>query len=172
MIFFDTETTGLITNEALPLGQQPRIIEIGAVKTNDVGKVRGKFECRLNPGCALEPVITKITGLTDVDLKDAPPFIEIYGALAEFFIGERHWLAHNARFDLMMLVFELRRVDKHLAFPFPPLMTNTQVKWRGKLPNWAKVVKGEAFVQEHRALSDAMLLRECWFSGVTDESNV
>lgn len=34
MIYFDTETTGLIKNAALPLNLQPRIIEIGALKDN------------------------------------------------------------------------------------------------------------------------------------------
>ena len=34
MIIIDTETTGLIQNEALPLDMQPRILEIGVIKVD------------------------------------------------------------------------------------------------------------------------------------------
>ena len=67
MIFFDTETTGLIKNKALPLINQPRIIEIGAVK--DTGE---ELSLIINPLIKLDPIITKITGLIDKDLESFP----------------------------------------------------------------------------------------------------
>lgn len=161
MIYFDVETTGLITNEALPLAQQPRIIEIGALKGGE------RFSTLVNPGVPLTPEITKITGLTDADLKRAPTFVEVWADLAEFFLGEREWAAHNARFDQMCLVFELRRCGKDLQFPFPPVILDTRTVWRGKLADWGRAVRGPDYVQLHRAIEDCELLRECHLSGVT-----
>jgi len=163
MIFFDTETTGLITNEALPLPQQPRIIELGALRCDEEGRVLSRFTRLLNPGVALPAVITKITGLTDEDLRDAPTFAEVWPELAAFFRGEEEMLAHNARFDQMMLVFELRRLGKEFQFPYCSVVRDTRERWPGKLADWGRAVRGDNYVQMHRAVDDCELLRECWF---------
>jgi DNA polymerase-3 subunit epsilon len=166
MIFFDVETTGLIKNEALPTTLQPQIIEIGALKTDDKGNEVAVFETLVNPGVALPKVIIDITGIKDEDFAaaSAGPFAEYYGALAEFFRGERTMLAHNARFDQMLLVFELRRIGKEHQFPYCSDVIDTRTVWPGKLQEWAKLVRGPDYVQEHRAVSDCRLLRDCWFS--------
>lgn len=164
MIFFDTETTGLIDNESLPLSQQPRIIEIGALKTDEKGNELAAFNVLINPGRPLDAVITKITGLTDADLARAPGFVEVLPELIDFFTGERLMLAHNARFDLMLLVFELRRLDRQWRFPYCAEVIDTKTRWAGKLAEWALKVKGPDFVQTHRAIEDCRLLRDCWFA--------
>ncbi|CAB4170186.1 DnaQ DNA polymerase III, epsilon subunit and related 3'-5' exonucleases [uncultured Caudovirales phage] len=164
MIFFDVETTGLITNEALPLEMQPRIIEIAALKTDDDGNELETFSCRINPGVKLEAIITKITGLTDNDLTDAIKFPAVFNDLAGFFRGETTMLAHNARFDLMMLVFELQRIDAQWKFPFCSNIIDTKQFWERSLEKWAKSFFGEKFTQTHRALDDVMLLRDCYFN--------
>lgn len=176
MIFFDTETTGLIDNEGLPLAQQPEIIEIGALRVDGPASVqRGElvvleeFSTFVRPkALPLPPIITKITGIRDEDLVEAPLFIEVYSALARFFGKEagEEMLAHNARFDLMMLVFELRRYAKEHAFPYCCRCTDTKAFWPGKLADWGRKVKGDQFVQPHRALDDARLLAECYFAEV------
>jgi len=76
MIFFDTETTGLIKNVALPLNRQPKIIEIGCIREPNIKGRSRFFEATFNPGFKLDPVITKITGLTDADLAEQPRFGE------------------------------------------------------------------------------------------------
>lgn len=164
MIFFDVETTGLIENEMLPLKQQPRIIELGALKTDEAGTELARINILINPGMPLPAIITKITGLTDDDLKDKPAFGEVLPTVVDFFLGERKMLAHNSRFDLMLLVFELRRLDKHLNFPFCPEVIDTRTRWHGKLAEWGKKVKGPDYVQAHRAIGDCELLRDCWFA--------
>lgn len=163
MIFFDTETTGLITNESLPLVHQPRIIEFAAVKTDEHGRTLDEFTTLLQPGIPLPAVITKITGLRDEDLVGAPVFVEMFGAIANFFLGERQMLAHYLRFDLMMLVFELRRAGKEFQFPFPPQHTDAMTKWPHKLKEWAQLVR-PGYSQTHRALDDCRLLKDCWFA--------
>ena len=167
MIFFDIETTGLIENESLPLTQQPRIIELGALKTDEQGNELASINILIDPGMALPEIITKITGITDADLKGQPKFVEVLPTVIDFFLGEREMLAHNARFDHMLLVFELRRLDKQWQFPFCPRVIDTRTKYQGKLQNWAKMVKGEAHIQTHRAIEDCRLLRDCWFHNLS-----
>ncbi len=160
MIFFDAETTGLIKNKALMLVHQPHIIEIGAVR--DDGE---EFETLLNPGVKLEPIITKITGLRDEDLADAPTFRDVLPDLIEFFIGQEALVAHNMPFDLGMLLFELRRCDAEFKFPYPPNHIDTvqlaMPSYRGKfmkLENLYRDLIGE-YEQKHRALEDAKDLK-------------
>ena len=88
MIFFDTETTGLIKNVALPLDRQPRIIEIGCIREPKNPGKYNNFSSIFNPGVKLEPIITKITGLTDEDCEASPKFHEELESLCEFFLGE------------------------------------------------------------------------------------
>lgn len=164
MIFFDVETTGLIENEYLGLDKQPRIIEIGALKTDDDGNEIARYSTLVHPEKKLPEIITKITGIKDEDLIGAPLFSDCYKDLAEFFVGEKKMLAHNARFDLMCLVFELMRMDKLYNFPFCIECIDTRTKYGGKLEKWAKLVKNDAFVQTHRAIDDVITLRDCWFS--------
>jgi DNA polymerase III epsilon subunit-like protein len=78
MILFDLETTGLPKAEGSDLDIQPHIIEFGAIKLDDELKEISRIEFLCNPGQPLEPIITKITGLTDADLKDERPFVAYY----------------------------------------------------------------------------------------------
>lgn len=163
MIFFDTETTGLIKNAALPLNQQPRIIEIGALKDNGE-----ELSILINPKIKLEPIITKITGLKDEDLAEKPSFKSMYNQLVEFFIGEEHLIAHNLEFDLSMLVFELRRINKHRAFPYPPKQTCTvemaKPLYKGKFRKLQDLYEDliGPYEQQHRALDDCKMLQRVY----------
>lgn len=156
MIFFDTETTGLIKNKALTLMMQPHIIELGAVR--DDGE---EFHTLLNPGVKLEPIITKITGLTNEKLKDAPKFRDVLPELVEFFIGQEALVAHNLPFDLGLLVFELRRCEAEFKFPYPPVHIDTvqiaQPRYRGKFMKLQALYEDliGPYEQKHRALEDA-----------------
>ena len=119
MIVFDVETTGLPKAEGSDLDIQPKIIEFGALKLDDDLKEIGKLEFFCNPGHPLDPMITKITGITDDMLKEEKPFVAYYGELCDFFLGEREMVAHNLPFDRKILRFELERLDKVTKFPWP-----------------------------------------------------
>lgn len=90
-VVFDIETTGLSPSE-------DEITEIGAVKIKN-GKVIGEFHTLVNPGKPIPVDITKLTGITDEMVKDAPG---INTVLAEFleFVGDSTIVAHNAQFDM------------------------------------------------------------------------
>lgn len=106
-IAFDTETTGLNPNEG------DRIIELGAVEMiNHIPSGR-TFRTLINPGRGVSADTVRITGITDDDLKDAPPFEspDVVDAFLEF-IGDATLIAHNAGFDRSFLNMELGRCGR------------------------------------------------------------
>jgi len=121
VIVFDTETTGLVEPYASPLEKQPYIIEFAAIKlkNNKPYKEIDRIEFLVQPPLPLPEIITKITGLTDLDLETAFPFPHHYTSLVNFFLGETHLIAHNVKFDTDLLRFALIRIDKLIQFPWP-----------------------------------------------------
>lgn len=98
-VVIDFETTGLNpeTNE---------IIQIGAIKyENDIEVDR--FNEYIKPiRSEISPLITKITGISDTQVKDSPTFGEKYSDFLEFLSGYT-LVAHNAPFDMSFLLFQL-----------------------------------------------------------------
>ena len=170
MIFFDTETTGLIKNAALNLNKQPHIIEIGMVRHPCTPDVTSHFHCLLKPPVHLPEIITKITGLADNDLDNKPSFADIYDELCEFVSGEKVWVAHNMPFDKGMLEFELRRIVMDKDFPWPSTFIDTvQVAkpyYNGKFMKLQALYEdmiGPA-EQIHRAIDDAKMLMAVYYA--------
>lgn len=87
----DVETTGTSAHTDL-------ICEIGAVKVRG-GEVLGTFQTLVNPGRAIPPRISVITGLTDAIVAPAPRIEQVLGPLRRF-LGDAVFVAHNAAFDL------------------------------------------------------------------------
>jgi DNA polymerase-3 subunit epsilon len=106
-IAFDTETTGLKPEEG------DRIIELGAVEMINYIPSGRTFRTLINPGRGVSADTVRITGITDDDLKDAPPFEapEVIDAFLEF-IGDATLVAHNAGFDRSFLNMELKRCGR------------------------------------------------------------
>ncbi len=90
----DLETTGGNRND-------DRITEIGAVKVRG-GERLGTFQTLVNPGRAIPPTITMLTGLTDVLVAPAPRIEGVLGSLVDF-VGDAVIVGHNVGFDLAFL---------------------------------------------------------------------
>ena len=84
IVVFDTETTGLPLHPDAPLEKQPKIIELGAALLDETGAVVDTFQQLLHPGEDITEEITKITGITNEQLKDQPKFVDVLPQLRDF----------------------------------------------------------------------------------------
>jgi DNA polymerase III epsilon subunit-like protein len=163
IIVFDTETTGLTLHPDAPVIKQPKIIEFGAVLLDMKGKVVEECNILLNPREKLDPVITKITGLTDADLEDAATFEEALPQIRRIFSEAHTVFAHNLPFDKALVRGELARINcLDFAWPRNEFCTVGLYKeqW-GRNPKLLELyerVVGEPLAQTHRALDDVMAL--------------
>ncbi|HUF96772.1 MAG TPA: DEDD exonuclease domain-containing protein [Ilumatobacter sp.] len=96
----DFETTGGNRSE-------DTITEIGVVKVRG-GECLGRFHTLVNPGRAIPPQITMLTGLTNAVVSTAPRIETVLGSLMDF-LGDAAFVAHNASFDLGFLRAALAR---------------------------------------------------------------
>jgi DNA polymerase III epsilon subunit family exonuclease len=103
---FDLETTGGVP----PLH---RIIEIGAVLIED-GEIVDEFQSFVNPERPLPDYITRLTGIVDDDLTNAPTIGLVLQEFMEFSKG-CVYVAHGSLFDVNFVDFELSRLfRKHI----------------------------------------------------------
>ena len=107
----DLETTGGNRQEDL-------ITEIGAVKVRG-GEVLGTFQTLVNPGRAIPPKITILTGLSDAIVATAPRIETVLPALLEFMgdtgtgdLGDTVIVGHNVGFDVAFIRAALERAGR------------------------------------------------------------
>ncbi len=150
-VVFDLETTGLAAN-------RDRITEIGAVKVR-AGEVVGEFATFVDPGRPIPLAITRLTGIGDHDVRDAPKIDAVLGMFLQFLAGAT-LVAHNAGFDLSFLRAATQRHD----YPMPSAtVVDTARLARRLLRDEVANVRlatlahhfGAATTPNHRALSDA-----------------
>ena len=109
LAFFDLETTG--TNIS-----QDRIVEIAIIKLMPNGEKLVK-DLRINPLIPIPPEVTKIHGISDDDVKDAPPFKQVARELAKFLEGSDFAGFNIIRFDVPLLVEEAHSRLVHCREP-------------------------------------------------------
>lgn len=99
LVVLDLESTGTWV-------EKDRIIEIALVKMTPEGQ-REVYESRVNPAMPIPPVVTKLTGISNEDVREAPVFKEIAHDVIAF-IGESDLGGFNIdRFDFPLLRREL-----------------------------------------------------------------
>ncbi|WP_460546326.1 DEDD exonuclease domain-containing protein [Glycomyces halotolerans] len=148
----DLETTGLAADAC-------GITEIGAVKVKG-GKVLGEFSTLVNPGEPIDPRVTRLTGITDDMVADAPGIETVLPMFLEFAQGAT-LVAHNAGFDVGFLRHACELCDTR--WPRPPVIDTVVLARRltekSEVPNrrlgtLARLF-GSAVTPNHRALDDA-----------------
>lgn len=165
IVVFDTETTGLPLHPQAPLEKQPKIIELGAALLDSEGKVIDTFQQLLHPGEDITDEITKITGITNDQLKDQPKFVDVLPQLREFFGRAFAVFAHNLPFDKKLLMFDLQRAACE-DFPWPTTEYCTIGLHRSiwgrnmKMTELYEHALNKPLPQTHRALDDVMALVE------------
>ena len=122
-IVFDIETTGFSRND-------DRIIEIAANKYRN-GQLADQFHSYVYPERHIPNMITRLTGIADTDVSDAPTIIQIKHDLLHFF-GNTPLVGHNINaFDIPFLEAQLNcrieneRIDTlHIARDVFPGLPN------------------------------------------------
>jgi DNA polymerase III subunit epsilon len=156
LVFVDLETTG-----GSPAYN--RIIEVGLVRVQNGVQVE-QWSTLVNPGVPIPSNIEFFTGISNEMVRGAPSFADIADDVFEKLRGAV-FVAHNARFDYAFLHRELLRVNLHLSAP--ALCT---VKLSRRLyPEYVRhnldaVMERHGLVcrARHRALGDALVLRDLW----------
>jgi len=106
-VVVDLETTGLDP-------EKDKIIEIGAIKYVD-GKETESIEELINPGKPIPEFITRLTGITDEDVRGKPTIDELFPRL-EKFIGDAAFVGQQVNFDASFLEYHYRRMHNDFQF--------------------------------------------------------
>lgn len=145
----DVETTGLSAD-------QHRILELAVVTTDPWGQVLDEWGTRINPQ---GPVgATRVHGITDADVANAPVFADIIAQLNHRLAGAAI-AAHHAKFDLAFLRAEYARAGWDMPH-LPALCTLEASEYhlpmldRRRLSDCCWAI-GTALTGAHSALGDA-----------------
>lgn len=148
-VVLDVETTG-------GKAGTDRITEIGAVKVQS-GEILDTFNTLINPERHIPSFISRLTGISNAMVADAPRFADIAEQLSAFLQGAV-FVAHNAKFDYGFIRSEFARCE--LPFDMPQLCT--VVNMRRYYPGLASYSLGKLCAEldikltnHHRALADA-----------------
>ena len=164
---FDCETTGFLVPRARGIAAQAYITEIYIVQIDEDFNILKEFESYVNIPVPVPSFITRITGITDADLSNAPTFEQIIPELTEIFEGTTEMVAHNLSFDKAMVGNQLLRAGVK-EFPFPKIETCTVMKSmcleqrRINLTRLHELMMGTGFKDAHRAKSDVHALVRCY----------
>jgi DNA polymerase III subunit epsilon len=156
LVFLDFETTGLEIGRDF-------IIEIGAIKIDEDG-YEHTFESLIKPPVELSEQITKITGISNDMLINAPQLKDNIIKLVNF-IDKATIIAHNAEFDLLWLLTSLLRLN----IPVPNNQVICTLDWAKKQSeprcSLSALTKKYAISHSsaHRALADAVATKELFF---------
>lgn len=146
----DIETTGGMAN-------RDRITEIAMVKIIN-GEVTDRFESLVNPERSIPTEITRITGITNAMVENAPRFYEIAKTIVEF-TEDSVFVAHNVRFDYNFI----REEFKSLGYTYSKKVLCTVKLSRKVFPGLRSYSLGNliqhfgiSVANRHRAMDDVM----------------
>lgn len=106
MVFLDIETTGASAHSS-------RITEIGALRVEN-HQVVGTFKQLVNPEQPIPGFITRMTGISNDMVWEAPTFRGIADDL-EMFLQDAIFIAHNVNFDYSFIRSEFARIGNRFA---------------------------------------------------------
>lgn len=150
----DVETTGL--DDLLD-----RIVEIGIAEYSG-GTLVSEFSSMVNPQRPISPSASRVNGITDQDVADAPTYDEIAQQVADRISG-KILIAHNARFDTAFVRRLLLRAEINETISYIDTLAYTRRTVDG-LPNYKLDTLVEHYgidrANAHRALDDAKATAE------------
>ena len=150
IVVIDIETTGLDP-------KYDAITEIGAVKIKN-RKVVDTFQTFVNPEIPIPEKITKLTGIDDSMVRDAPPINEVLDDLRNF-CGDSALAAHNVPFDFGFINEKVKGLNWEINNPIIDTLALSRelikdLKRHGL--NYVAKYFGIALDNHHRAYHDAI----------------
>lgn len=150
LVAFDLETTGIDF-------EKDRIVQIALVRVEPDGR-RATFATLVNPQRPIPPEATRIHGISDLDVQDAPLFAQIRIQVEEIFKNADLAGFNSVKFDLPLLQAELKRAGglldlrgvRHLD-----AMRIFHAMERRDLTAACRFYCGKDFAAAHDALADA-----------------
>ncbi len=148
-VFVDIETNG-------GNGPRGRVIEVAAIKVAG-GEIIDTFTSMVNPGSEIPYWITRLTGITNDDLVDAPYFEDIAAQLYDF-MKDSIFVAHNVLFDYSFLKREFAAVGYNFKPKLFCTVKMSRALWsehRGHSLEKIIARHNISFTARHRAYDDA-----------------
>lgn len=157
-VVFDLETTGISCAD-------DKIIEISAVKAEKEQPIR-EFSSLINPGIHIPAPATKVNGITDEMVKDAPSIDKILPLFLDF-IGDLPLVGHNIH------SFDLKFIDRETNALYGKVLSNAHIDTltlanyclpklpRHRLTDLADYY-GISAEGAHRALNDCRMNRQIY----------
>ena len=162
-VAFDTETTGLWA----PVN---RIVEIAAVKFSVIEEAADTFQALVNPGMPIPPEVIEIHGITNEMVADQPSADVVLKQFIDFCGPDSILLAHNAAFDISFVGCELDRAS--LPVPENPILDTVDIfkRFQPDHASYSLISLCRHYniceSQDHRALSDAQMVRELFIKSL------
>lgn len=165
-LIFDTETSDLIGNSLLADRHMPHIIEFYGCIVNEEGDVVEELDFLCKPPQPISETTTRITGITQEDVKDAPPFSYFADKVFELIESADTVVAHNLSYDKEVVNVEAKRLGREVAWPADLVCTVEQTEHlkghRLSLSALHEYLFGEPFTGAHRARVDVEALAQCY----------
>jgi len=151
LVVFDLETTGVdVAND--------RIVELAAAILLPGGGRETKTWL-INPERLIPPGATKVHGISDADVADAPTFADLGGELAAIFDGADLSGFNAERFDVPLLRAEFARIGRTFPTPGTHILDSHTIFVKREPRNLAAAVTfycGRSLDGAHRAEADAV----------------
>ncbi len=153
------KTFAIVDVETSGTGRSDRIIEIGILRIQN-GVCVETYKTFLNPEKQISTWITRLTGITNSDLEDAPQFEDVADEVARLLKGAI-FVAHNVAFDYAFIKSEFARADRFFeAQCLCTVRLSRLLSPRAKHHNLSAVIRRHKLTCEsrHRAFDDAHAL--------------
>ncbi len=163
-VVYDIETTGLSSN-------YNEIIEISAYKVQ-YGQIIGEFNEFVKPTAKISEFITKLTSITNDDVRNAEPVSKVLPRFREFF-KDSILVAHNATFDCSYIYANLKRLGMYEGdYPTIDTLQLARVCYGNKLKRFDLNAVSKFFdvelTQHHRANCDALATAQFFIKMLND----
>lgn len=151
LLAFDLEATGLEP-------ERDRIVEFCFFELDEKFQPISRFHSLVRPGVSMPPEVIAIHGIQDEELVGQPPFMSFAERIQEM-IDTSILVAHNCRFDLAILHYELVRAGQTGVSPNHPTIDTHAIETMVNGHNLSALYKkysGGPLEGVHRAEADAL----------------